>query len=96
MKSLAANLILKEKIKTTEARAKELRSIIERLISYAKKSDLAKRRLVIGFLPARAAQKIIKEIAPRFQNRTGGYTRLTKIGPRLSDGAKMVYIELIK
>lgn len=96
MKSLAANLILKEKIKTTQARAKELRSVIEHLIFWAKKNELAKRRLVADFLPVGAAKKLTKEIAPRFQNRTSGYTRLTKIGPRLSDGARMVYIELIK
>ncbi|TSC53693.1 MAG: large subunit ribosomal protein L17 [Parcubacteria group bacterium LiPW_39] len=96
LKALAANLILKEKIKTTEARAKQLRTIIDRLISYAKKGDLAKRRILASFLSTDAVKKLIKEIAPRFQNRTGGYTRIIKIGRRLSDGAKMVYIELIK
>lgn len=96
LKSLAVNLILKEKIKTTEARAKELRSLTERLISYAKKNNLAGQRLAAKFLPAGAVKKLVKEIAPRLTQRSGGYTRLTKISRRLSDGAKMVYIEIIK
>lgn len=96
LKSLAANLVLKEKIKTTEARAKELRGVVERLITQAKKGGLAKQRLVAGALPAAAAKKLFKEIAPKFLERKGGYTRLTKIGRRLSDGAMMTMIEIIK
>jgi large subunit ribosomal protein L17 len=96
LKSLAANLVLKEKIKTTEARAKELRSLVERLITYGKKSDLAGKRRVAASLPLAAAQKLYKEIAPRFTERKGGYIRLTKIGRRMSDGAKMVFIEIVK
>jgi len=96
LKSLATNLILKEKIKTTEARAKELRSLVEHLISYAKKEDLASYRSLTKRLSAAAAKKLVKEISPRFKERKGGYVRLTRLGQRLSDGAKMVYIELIK
>lgn len=96
LKSLAANLILKEKIKTTEARAKELRFLVEHLISCAKKGDLAGHRLAAKVLSAPAAKRLAKEIAPRFKERSGGYVRLTRLGQRLSDGAKMVYIELIK
>lgn len=95
-KSLAANLILKEKIKTTETRAKEIRSLVERLITYAKNGGISGTRFVARFLPPEAVKKIIKEIAPRFKERKGGYTRLTKIGRRMSDGAPMVFIEIIK
>ncbi len=95
-KGLAANLILKEKIKTTEARGKEIRSLVERLISYAKKGTLAGARQAGRFLPAVALQKLVKELAPRFKERKGGYTRLTRLGRRMSDGAPMVFIELIK
>lgn len=96
LKSLAANLVLKEKVKTTEARAKEVRSIVERLISYGKKNDLAAKRRIAGFLPAVAARKVYKEIAPRLAERKGGYTRITKIGRRLTDGAEMAFIEILK
>lgn len=96
LKGLAVNLILREKIKTTEVRAKELRSLIDRLVHCAKKNDLAKRKMLFGRLPSVAANKLIKEIAPRFQKRTGGCTRIVKIGQRMSDGAKMVFIEFIK
>ena len=96
LKSLAANLVLKEKIKTTEARAKEVRPFVERLITYGKKKDVAARRRLAGILPATAARKIYNEIAPRFEGRQGGYTRLTKLGQRMTDGAKMVFIELLK
>jgi large subunit ribosomal protein L17 len=96
LKSLTANLILKEKIKTTQARAKEMRSTIERLISRAKKNDLAAKRQAFASLPKAAAQKLIKEIAPRFVGRNGGYTRITKVGQRMSDSAKMAFIELLK
>ena len=96
LKGLAANLILKEKIKTTQARAKELRSTVERLISCAKKNDLAAKRRVFASLPKVAAKKLIKEIAPKFTSRKGGYTRVIKLGQRMSDGAKMAFIEIIK
>jgi len=96
LKSLAANLILKEKIKTTLARAKEVRSTVERLISRAKKNDLAAKRQAFVGLPKTAAQKLTKEIAPRFIDRKGGYTRIIKVNQRMSDGAKMAFIEIIK
>lgn len=96
LKSLAANLVLREKIKTTEARAKEMRSLVERLITYGKKNTLASRRALVAALPAAAAKKVYKEIAPRFAERKGGYTRITKVGQRMTDGAKMVFIELLK
>jgi len=96
LKGLVANLVMHEKIKTTEARAKELRSLAERLITYAKKNDLTGRRQVVAALPAVAAKKLFKEIAPRFTNRKGGYTRIIRLGQRMTDGAKMAFIEFLK
>lgn len=96
LKSLAANLILKEKIKTTNSRAKETRSLVERLIARAAKSNLAAKRQVLASLPLPAARKLNRELASRFAGRAGGYTRITKIGRRLSDGAEMVFVELLK
>jgi len=96
LKSLVANLIIKEKIKTTEARAKEARSLVEKLITQAKKATLSSRREIEKKLPSIPAKKLFKEIAPRFKDKKGGYLRITRLGQRLSDGAKIVYIELIK
>jgi large subunit ribosomal protein L17 len=100
LKSLAANLILKEKITTTEAKAKELRPFVEKIITKSKsakgKNNLAVVRYLAGYLPVKARQKIIKEIGPRYQSRPGGYTRIIKKGLRQRDGAKMAIIELVK
>lgn len=94
LKSLARSFALKKKIKTTLAKAKELRPFIEKLITRAKKGDLASRRRLTKVLSAEAAKKIIKETAPLFKGRKGGYTRIVKLGPRKSDGAEMAVIEL--
>ncbi len=96
LKALAANLVINEKIKTTEPRAKDLKAHVERLVSYAKKNTLASRRLVSSMLPKNAEKKLFKEIAPRYLERNGGCTRITRLGQRLSDGAKMVFIEFLK
>jgi len=95
LKSLTANLILKGRIKTTEARAKEMRRLTERLITRAKKGDLSGIRLSEKFLPKIAVKKLVKEIAPRYIDRAGGYTRITNLGRRSSDGAPIVIIELV-
>jgi large subunit ribosomal protein L17 len=96
MRVLVNNFLLHEKIKTTEAKAKELRSIAEKMITKAKKIDLANRRLLARDLTPKMTKKIIDEVAPRYQGRNGGYTRIIKLGPRNSDGAKMAIIELVK
>ncbi|MAF20467.1 MAG: 50S ribosomal protein L17 [Parcubacteria group bacterium] len=100
LKGLAVNLILKEKITTTEAKAKEVRPFIEKLITKSKTvepgSELAKARYLARYLPDKARKKMIKEIGPRFQGRAGGYTRITKLGLRQADAAKMAIIELVK
>ena len=96
LRVLVNNFFAHEKIKTTEAKAKELRSIAEKMITKAKKIDLASRRLLARDLTPELTQKIIGEIAPRYKERQGGYTRIMKIGPRNSDGAHMAIIELVK
>ena len=96
LKSLARALILNEKIKTTEAKAKEVSRFVEKFITRAKKSDLASRRLLAKFFSPRIVKKLIDEIGPRYKERSGGYTRIIKLEPRKSDGARMAIIELVK
>ncbi len=94
--SLASSLILNGKIKTTEIKAKELSSFIEKKITQAKKNDLGARRLLAKYFSPRVVKKIIEEVAPNYKERKGGYTRIIKLGPRERNGAKMVIIELVK
>lgn len=96
LRVLANNFLMHGKIKTTEAKAKELRSVAEKLITRAKNVNLANRRLLSGELTPAMTKKIINKIAPLYKDRQGGYTRIIKLGPRTSDGAKMVIIELVK
>lgn len=96
LRVLANNFLLHEKIKTTEAKAKELRSVVEKMITRAKNIDLANRRMLARDLTPDMTKKIINDIAPRYKERQGGYTRIMKLGPRSSDSAKMVIIELVK
>src|SRR4051812_34009287 len=85
MKSLATSLILKEKITTTEAKAKELRPMIEKLVTKARTNDLATRRLIQSRLGGTAqTKKLMETIAPKYLKRAGGYTRITKLPARLS------------
>ena len=95
-KSLARSLFIHEKIKTTEAKAKEISPFVERLITKARKGDLASRRILLKYFSKTLSKKIIEQTAPRYKDRKGGYTRIIKLGPRKSDGAKMAYIELVK
>jgi len=95
LKSLAANLFLHGKIKTTEAKAKELRSFAERLIQKVKKNDLVGVRYIAKFLPPVVVKKLAKEIGPKYIDRAGGYTRIIKLGRRKSDSAPVAIIELV-
>ena len=97
MNSLALNLIVRGKIKTTEPKAKELRPFIEKLVTHAKKGDIATRRVVIARLSNRKPEvkKLFEVIAPKYADRKGGYTRVLKLGARKSDGAKMAIIEFL-
>lgn len=96
LRVLVNNFLLHEKIKTTEAKAKELRSIAEKMITKAKNISLANRRMLARDLTPEITKKIVSDIAPRYKERNGGYTRIMKLGPRNSDGAHMVIIELVK
>ena len=97
LRNLACQLILHKKIKTTDPKAKELRSFIEPLITLAKKDSLHSRRLVIKKIPKKNVVRILfKEIAPLFSNRPGGYTRITKLGLRDNDRAPVSIIEFVE
>ena len=97
LRNLACQLILHKKIKTTDPKAKELRSFIEPLITLAKKDSLHSRRLVIRKLPKKNVVRILfKEIAPLFATRPGGYTRITKLGQRDNDRAPVSIIEFVE
>jgi len=96
LKTLVTALFLQEKIKTTEAKAKEISGFAEKFITKAKKGDLATRRFLARFFSKRITKKLIEEIGPRYKERKGGYTRIVKLGLRKSNGAKMAIIELVK
>ena len=96
MANLVASLIAAEAITTTEAKAKALRPIAEKMITKAKKGGLHNHRQVVSFIRDREmASKLFDEIGPRYQDRAGGYTRVIKIGPRKGDNAPMARIELV-
>jgi large subunit ribosomal protein L17 len=97
LNSLALNLIVRGKIKTTEPKAKELRPFIEKLVTKAKKGDMATRRVVISKLSNRSKEvkKLFEVIAPKYIDQKGGYTRVLKLGARKSDGALMAIIEFV-
>ena len=97
LSNLALSLFEHERVKTTEAKAKMLRPYAERLITKAKKGDVHNRRQVLSSIEDRAVvHKLFAEIAPRFADRNGGYTRILKLGPRNGDGAPMALIELVE
>jgi large subunit ribosomal protein L17 len=96
VRNLARSLFEHERIKTTEARARVLRPFADRLITKAKKGTLHHRRQVLSAIEDRAVvHKLFAEIAPRFEARDGGYTRMLKLGPRNGDGAAMALVELV-
>jgi len=96
LKTLAGSLFTFEKIKTTEAKAKELRVIAEKSITRARKNTLFSRRMLAKAFTPQIVKKLVNEIAPKYKERQGGYTRIIRLGPRKSDSAKMVIIELLK
>ena len=97
MANLATSLFEHGRITTTAAKAKRLRPLAERLVTYAKRGDLAARRRVLTVVRDKSVvHELFTEIGPRYANRPGGYTRTTKIGPRKGDNAPMVVIELVE
>lgn len=96
MANLATDLIVHEKVTTTVAKAKALRPYAEKLITKARKGDLHARRVVLKDIHDKAAvAKLFEDVAPRYGERQGGYTRITKLGPRRGDGAEEAVIELV-
>ncbi len=97
LRNLCRALFIFERIKTTLPKAKEARRLAERLLEIAKHDDLNARKHIYRFLPDHKLVRIIcTEIAPRFANRNGGYTRIIRLGPRLGDGAEMSILELVE
>lgn len=110
LRDLTTDLIINERIQTTEARAKELRSVVEKMITLGKRGDLHARRQAASYIRRElvtatdeegtettiyALQKLFDDVAPRYADRQGGYTRIMKMGPRRGDGAPVVVIELV-
>ena len=97
MRNMVTSLFEHEQIKTTDARAKELRKIAEKLITMAKRGDLHARRQVLKVvMDKQVVAKLFERIAPRYQERPGGYTRIIKLGHRAGDNAAMSLIELVE
>ncbi len=95
-KNLAAMVVLYEKVKTTEAKAKAIRPYVEKLVTLAKNPTLANRRILLRRLPSEGpVRKLIEVIGPKYQERKGGFLRITKLSPRQGDKAKMAIIEFV-
>ncbi|MFC1939403.1 50S ribosomal protein L17 [Chloroflexota bacterium] len=96
-RNLVTDLLGYEKITTTEAKAKKVRSLAEEMITLGKQGGLNHRRQALSFIFDKdVTEKVFSELAKRYAERSGGYTRITKVGPRLGDGAAMVQLELVK
>ncbi|KKE78548.1 50S ribosomal protein L17 [Oceanobacillus caeni] len=102
LRNLASDLIIHERVETTEAKAKELRTIVDKMITLGKRGDLHARRQAAAFLYNKEAdddnnvvQKLFDDVAARYEDRQGGYTRVLKLGERQGDGAKMAIVELV-
>jgi large subunit ribosomal protein L17 len=94
LRTMAASTIVYEKIKTSEARAKIIRSVVERLITKGKNESLHSKRQIFSALPPNAARKVIEVLGPRYKTRIGGYTRIVRLG-KAKDGMPKVQLELV-
>ena len=96
-RNLVTDLLSYEKVITTEAKAKEVRGLAEKMITLGKEGGLPSRRRALSFIiDKKVTEKVFDELAPRYAERPGGYTRIIKLGPRLGDGAPMVQLELVE
>ena len=96
VRNLCAQVLQHERIKTTQAKAKAVKPFAEQMITLGKRGDLHARRLALAELRSQdVVHQLFAEVAPRFAERPGGYTRIVKLGPRLGDAAEMVYLELV-
>jgi len=94
--NLASDLFMHDKVTTTEAKAKAVRPLAEKLITKARKGDIHSRRVILRTITNKdAVHRLFDELAPRYAERPGGYTRITKLGPRRGDGAEEALIELV-
>jgi large subunit ribosomal protein L17 len=95
-RNLVTDLLRHEKITTTEAKAKEIRGMAEKMITLGKEGTLASRRRALAFITEESiVSKVFTELAPRYKDRSGGYTRIYKLGPRVGDGAPTARVELV-
>lgn len=96
-RNLVTDLLRHEKIITTEAKAKEVKGLAEKIITLGKRGDLHSRRQAMRFVyDKKVVDKVFEELGPRYADRPGGYSRLVKIGPRLGDGARMAQLQLVE
>ncbi|UCB44169.1 MAG: 50S ribosomal protein L17 [Dehalococcoidales bacterium] len=96
-RNLVTDLLNYEKITTTEARAKQVRGLAEKMVTLGKEGSLHSRRQALTFIfSKKVTDKVFDELATRYAERPGGYTRITKLGPRQGDGAAMVQLELVE
>ena len=96
LRSIVTSLFQHERIETTEAKAKELRKVADKMLTLAKRGDLHARRQVLAYMmDEEVVKKLFDEIAPKYKDRQGGYTRIIKTGVRQGDAAPMVIIELV-
>lgn len=96
-RNLVTDLLRYEKIVTTEAKAKEVRGFAERMITLGKDGTLQSRRQAAAFITdKKVVEKLFNDLAPKYTQRSGGYTRIVKIGPRVGDGAPVAQLELVK
>ncbi len=96
LRNLVTATIKNGRIQTTDTRAKETKRLVEKMITLAKRGDLSARRQAIAYMTDEAVVKeLFENIAPKYEGREGGYTRIIKIGPRKGDGAPMAYLELV-
>ena len=96
LNNLATSILTHERIQTTEAKAKEVRGLVDRIITWGKRGDIHARRLAVRHVRDRSlVKKIFDDLAPRYRDRPGGYTRIMKVGPRQGDNAPVVILELV-
>ena len=97
LKGLALDVILYEKVQTTQARAKAIKPVVEKLVTRGKEATLHNRRELLRFFGQQElpVKKILEVLSPRYKSRAGGYTRIIKVGPRKGDGAEVVQIEFV-
>lgn len=97
LRNLATSVVLYESVKTTEAKAKAVKPLVEKYVTASRKNDLhTRRRLLSFFYDENAVKKLLEDLGPRYQERPGGYMRISKLGRRQGDGARVVQLEFVK